>query len=257
MHEPTMKRLNDIAHDYFDNIDSEHKAYILGFIYADGCLVKPENGRQGSLRISIQWEDGYILEPFLKAVCNRVPRKKHAPSSIRAGEKPQANLSINSNQIFNRLHELGCVVNKTKVGMKFPELDKWLIPHFIRGFFDGDGCITVDYPKNKYKRVTTYIISNPFTVKARKRIFFVSTDKKFLEDVIKNIPDLTKSVHWSSKVRTLRVWKVGIESISNVDVMQDFLYSNATIYLKRKFDKFNTTIKSEAEDTSSERLETT
>ena len=56
-----MQRLNKLNHSYFDVIDTEYKAYILGFIFADGCIVDNFNGRQKSLRIEIIETDGYIL----------------------------------------------------------------------------------------------------------------------------------------------------------------------------------------------------
>jgi len=51
--------------DYFEKIDTQNKAYILGFIMADGCVLD-KNIVSMYLRISLQERDGYILESFKK-----------------------------------------------------------------------------------------------------------------------------------------------------------------------------------------------
>ena len=51
-----MKR-KEYNHSYFEIIDSEDKAYFLGFIYADGCLV---TNKRSSLYIKIHTKDQHI-----------------------------------------------------------------------------------------------------------------------------------------------------------------------------------------------------
>lgn len=256
-----MQRLNKLNHSYFDVIDTEYKAYILGFIFADGCIVDNFNGRQKSLRIEIIETDGYILLPLIKDIQNKDSyRYKYAPSAIAKGHSPKACVSINSDQLCEKIINLGCKINKTTLGLDFPNIDKDLIRHFIRGFFDGDGCITSNLTKNTYTRVSTKKLKNPFSPKLRKRVYLVNTDLQFLQDVIFNIESevpFEGKLQWSYKINNVRVHKVGIEHQKDVQKVQDYLYKDATIFLKRKFDKFNMTISSQAEDTSSEGSETT
>lgn len=59
---------NKYKTDYFNVIDTEKKAYFLGFIYADGCIYKRQKGNslEISLNISIQSKDKEILEELEK-----------------------------------------------------------------------------------------------------------------------------------------------------------------------------------------------
>ena len=142
-----MLRINKLDHNYFNVIDSEYKAYILGFLFADGCIVDNLNGRQKSLRCEIQLPDGYILEQLCQDVCGRSYRVKMSPAQIRANEQPKAAISINSDILCEKLISYGCAINKTKYGKGFPSLERSMERHFIRGFFDGDGCLTVNKVK--------------------------------------------------------------------------------------------------------------
>jgi hypothetical protein len=254
-----MQRLNRIEHSYFDSIDTEYKAYILGFIYADGCIVDNDSCRQKSLRIFVQWEDGYILEQLLKDITvNRTLRKRHPPAAIKAGEKPQAGVSINSDQICTQLIQYGCNIKKSLVGMTLPVIPSSLYHHFVRGFFDGDGCITVGEIKNRYSRISCRNLSKPFRRKLRKRVFLTSTDQQFLIDILNNTKlQFKQKLTWTTRKRVQITWVYGIENLEDVETFREYIYRDATVFLKRKFDKFNMTIKSEAEDTSSERVETT
>ena len=250
-----MARKYKINEEYFDKIDTETKAYLLGFIYADGCIIKPSKGRQPKLSVGIQWSDRYVTELLSQEISpeNKV-KKVHAPSMIKAGHSPQARWACSSQHMSDSLHLLGCASDKTKLGLFFPTLNADMIQHFIRGFFDGDGGITVDIVKNRYVRKTSFNIKEPFKAKLRKRAYFCSSDKAFLDFLISSLPSL------KGKVQT--IYKRGcytytIEHQEDIKVLYTYLYQNATIYLQRKIDKFNMTIKSQAEDTSSEGLETT
>lgn len=255
------KRLNKAQHDYFDKIDTEYKAYILGFIYADGCVKNGINGRQKSLHISIQEEDGYILLPLLKDIRN-VDKYliRNPPSTIKNGWKKQATANFSSNQICNNLINYGCNIRKSSVGMTFPTLKDDMINHFIRGFFDGDGSIAVDILKNRYVRKKDYKLKKPFSQKLRKRLFFISTDETFLNVIIDTLTsklNLTKKVHRRKTIKQNITHTISFESLLEVEKIRDYLYDNATFYLKRKKDKFYETISSQAESKLSDGSETT
>lgn len=242
-----MKRAHNINYNYFDKIDTEYKAYILGFIYADGCLKITSKNRENVIAISIQLEDSYILEKLLRDTNNNSIIVRNAPSSVKMGWKKQGLANISSTNIFNKLVDLGCYPNKTVVGMKFPDIDKSLIHHFIRGFFDGDGCINIK--KDIYNGVKVK------TVNYSKRIAFVSTDSLFLDILCSYLP-ITK-LYKREKLRTQIVYTYWIERQEDVKNVIDYLYKDANFYLKRKKEKFDMSIKSQAIDTSIEGLTTT
>ena len=103
-------------------------------------------------------------------------------------------------------------------------------------------------------RKTTNVIKNNFKQKLRKRCYFCSTDELFLKKIFEKLPVFKYKTQIRFK-RSCFTWS--IEAQEDVKSLQNYLYKNATIYLDRKVNKFNMTIKSEAKDTSLERLETT
>lgn len=116
--------------DYFNKIDTPNKAYVLGFIWADGYVSK-SNG----LVIAISRNDIEVLE-FIKAELG-------TDASIKSFKDKYVRFSINRIQIYQSLVKLGLGRNKSKNNTPIPEISSDLLPHFLRGFFDGDGSIWI------------------------------------------------------------------------------------------------------------------
>ena len=250
-----MARIYTTNENYFNIIDTERKAYFLGFIMADGSIRPPVGNRQGVLTFGIHHEDSYILEELMKDV---VPDGKvhnvYAPSIQARGHSPQARVNIISNQIVSDLCRHGVFHRKSYNGMSFPTLAPELIPHFIRGYFDGNGGITVNEVKNRYVRVTEHVITNPFKRKLRKRFYFCGPDLKFLEVLCEHLPN-TLGFPYRRFKRSCHV--LSFERNGEADILEGYLYDNATLYMHRKRSKFNMSISSQASDTSEEGSETT
>lgn len=240
---------------YFENIDTEEKAYYLGLIYADGCLIAPSNygGKNRTYRLSImlQQEDGYILENLAEHLEAKISIK-HTPSQVRKKEKPNTVVNKSGEQLGLDLISQGVNPNKTMTGLRFPKIPQYLERHFIRGFFDGDGSIVVDFPKSSYVSKKTGLSKRK---KIRGRIYFISTSKDFLLSIFKKLPICKYTQR--SVTKKLETHTFGIER--QVEVIRTFyyLYNDASIFLKRKKDKFDTLISSQAKDTSLEGSETT
>lgn len=120
--------------NYFDEINSEHKAYWLGFIFADGSV---SNSNQ--LSIEIHEKDKYLLEKFkddlqLNSKISIRNRKNTTTCCVR----------VSSPHMVQTLKQYGIVPNKTNVTKHLPKIREDLIPHFLRGLIDGDGWITQD-----------------------------------------------------------------------------------------------------------------
>lgn len=237
----------DKNYDYFSKIDTEYKAYILGFIYADGSISIKKGNRQRRLTISIQEEDSYILKKLLYDTNSNNILITNSPSKKSKGWKPLGNANISSDRLCNDLENLGCLVNKTNKGMIFPILEEFLIPHFIRGFFDGDGCITYKVQKYQSKKGESKYFS--------KKIAFSSTDEKFLDKLCSFLP--IGKIYKTKRLRKKEVFTYWIERVQDTENVKNYFYNNANYFLERKYNKFNMTIKSQAKDTSLEGLETT
>lgn len=261
-----MQRISKhVNHNYFSQIDSERKAYFLGLIYADGSIIipkeQPGKQRQKQLCIALQEDDKYILEELCKDI---KPKKSinivYAPNMRDKGWKKRATFKVSSDEICNDLIALGCGPNKSKVGMDFPPIKPAYIRHFIRGFFDGDGCLYVRKVKNRYERKTNYFIINPFKEKLRKRFTITSTSKSFLERCLSEIDRSIRLIgkpYWQEKKRTMVIHNLNLEHQTDIISIQNYFYRDATIFMQRKFEKFNMSISSQATDTSVEGSTTT
>lgn len=252
-----------INHKYFNNIDTEEKAYFLGLLYADGNISIPKDNRQITITLGLQEDDKDIVIKFCKEIAPTKNIKIHNPPSVSKNNwKKRAVFKFSSNKIGNSLINLGCLQNKSHVGMSFnfSKLDEKLHPHFIRGFFDGDGCLYVKKEKNKYTRKTTNILKRNFTNKLYKKFILCSTSKSFLEQILKILQkncNLTSKPQWKNKLRTEIVYFLSIEGQKDIIELQEYLYKNATVFMKRKFNKFNMSISSQAKDISFEGSTTT
>ena len=139
-------------HNYFDVIDTERKAYILGFILADGCISiepKKKNGQiyAYSKRLSFcnSIDDLDVLKVIVEEISPNTKLKMLHNQKGAKVRKPQVYIRISSNPICNKLIEtFGIKPRKTyDTEFKFPieTIPQHLVRHFIRGMFDGDGWI--------------------------------------------------------------------------------------------------------------------
>jgi hypothetical protein len=182
---------------------SPNMAYILGFTCADGCV----HGRTLSWELSNKFpSDKLLLERF----------SKELDSNYQVEERLKSyRLRINSTFLVRYLERLGIVPNKTKI-LKFPKVPKNLLRHFIRGFLDGDGWISM---RNSRK-------SNEIN------LGFTNGSKIFMKSLIKqignNIDVKTLNLRASSKLT-----KKGIQSIY---YKIDFYSNDANNIIKYLFD---------------------
>ena len=130
---PSSRSIYKTNTKYFEEIDTQYKAYFLGLLYADGY----NNGRGFS--INLQECDKEILERFKEDIEYNGELKE-----LINKNKRYPNLSVYSKKISLDLNKLGCVKAKSKI-LTFPNRNQVpdnLINHFIRGYFDGDGSLS-------------------------------------------------------------------------------------------------------------------
>jgi len=122
---------------YFQNIDSGNKAYWLGFIAADGCVVNKKGQRL--LYIELSEKDRCHLEAFKKEIEfeGTIYEMK-----ARGRSRPSCKIQVSSSRMVLDLVECGIVSNKINF-LKKPNIDKKYYHHWIRGIFDGDGSISL------------------------------------------------------------------------------------------------------------------
>ncbi len=123
-----------INREYFKNVDTPTKAYLLGFFYADGNLYKD------SFTIALQERDKYVLEAMAKEMGYTGElnfRKKQA-----VNKQNMWALRIHDKEFAQTLRNVGIVARKTSK-LRLPSfLDTSLMYAFLHGLADGDGCVT-------------------------------------------------------------------------------------------------------------------
>lgn len=121
--------------NYFENIDTESKAYWLGFLYADGSIYQNKNRpNPTNFELSLKPSDTEHIKMFAKEINYDLTKVK------RFGDRTR--LCISSLVFCKHLINKGCTQRKS-LTLEFPTfLREDLIRHFIRGYFDGDGHIS-------------------------------------------------------------------------------------------------------------------
>lgn len=207
---PERKQKYRINQNYFDNIDTPEKAYVLGLMITDGCIY------HNSMLISLQEDDRHILEDIKKLMESEHPLR-YTPSSTRDGYicKPKYTLCIVNKHNAENWKKHGVVENKTHIA----EYPKWLpnelFPAFMRGVVDGDGSI----------------------IKTRDRVSIVGT-QMLLEGIQNKLIDFnidSKILGCKNHPITRLMY---IDRKDNVKKFLDLIYKNSTIHLKRKYDRY-------------------
>lgn len=202
---------------FFDEIDTEEKAYFLGFLYADGY-----NDEKGIIHLTLQEKDVEILKKLKKIIKSDKPLR-YIKKNI--GQNAYS-LNIENKHISNKLKELGCTKGKS-LTLQFPEwLDEKLYNHFIRGYFDGDGSI------GKYQNIKYNNYNYVFTLEG---------NKDFLE-MVQNI--LIKKFNFN-KTKFYQKHKGRKSSVSlrycgreQLNIIMEWLYKDANIYMERKYNEW-------------------
>lgn len=187
----------------FNLIDSEEKAYWLGFLYADGYV---SDGNSVSLELSLK--DKKHLQRF-NTFMGRNKEIKEDSYRVRCIFKDTS--------ISTDLKSLGVIPRKSLI-LTFPtemQVPDKFIRHFIRGYIDGDGSI--------------YITNNNIMLS-------VLGTKEFLSELLKRI-DMGKRTLYRKNQSSSNSYFFQCSGEKAIKTIQ-YLYSDCTIFLERKYDKF-------------------
>lgn len=203
--------------DFFEKIDNERKAYWLGFLYADGCV---SIGIRGQIHIILilHPKDQYIIEEFIRDLeSNRV---------VKYSKEGYASLRFGCTKMGKDLIKLGCVPKKSNI-LKFPSKDivpDYLLNHFIRGYMDGDGCIST-YTRLRKNKKTPNVVCEIKFIGTYDMLYGIKKFFKSDKDVLIN----------KHSPKSCQISFAGKKYKKYVDL----LYKDATIYLKRKKEKWD------------------
>lgn len=202
----------EVNEQYFEDIDTQDKAYILGLFYADGCRHKNCN----TVSINLQERDKDILEKIKECIEYTGPLR-YIDCSNNGNRQNQWCLSVSNKNIADCLYEYGIVPAK-EFKVQYPSfLTDELMPHFIRGYLDGDGCIC----------------------KTEKRVSLTGT--KMLLSGIKSYVENKLGIHFSllhyNKKNPITC-DIRVAGTIQCKKFLDYIYNDANLYLNRKHELY-------------------
>jgi len=190
------KNISNKNDNFFTNIDSEIKAYMLGVIAGDGSISKDK-----SVSVVAHYSDVETIYLFKDNISNQSKISKDGNCK---------KIHITSKQLASDiLRHLKIKSGKKSDKIVLPDLDDNLMIHFIRGLVDTDGCI-----------------ENPFTSKYSPRFFYSSTSKKILEQ----IKLFFKKFNINPFITGIKLTFSGRDAVAGMNL----LYKDSEIFLRRK-----------------------
>ena len=207
----------EVVSGFFSAIDTEEKAYWLGFMYADGYVTGTK-----IVGCKLSTKDEEHLIKLRNTLSPTKPLYYDETSQGFGNNTKSVALILTNRNLFKDLVSKGCIQNKSKL-LTFPNeniVPKELIHHFIRGYFDGDGSVTAGInPKGHIRILIGIVGTESFLSEIRKALSL--EDTKYL---------------YKYKNKDIHELKVGGTNV--VKAIYNFLYKDATVFLERKYIKF-------------------
>ena len=203
-------RTYTLNENYFDVIDTQNKAYFLGLLYADGCNRTSTH----KISISLKKDDKHILESFKTELGSNSPLKLRELSKEKPTFSDQYKLTICNQHMSDILAKWGMVSNKSLI-LTFPDfLPEDLIPHFLRGYFDGDGHVSGKVYKASIVSTLSFC--------------------EHVQNILSQLDIYSKIYNTYNKKTSTRELSV----LRKTDAIKflDYIYSDAELYLYRKHD---------------------
>lgn len=210
MNQYTKKLRPDIINiNLFKTITTEEDAYWLGFLYADGNVSLKEN----KIELSLAELDYTHLEKFKQCtgLNNRICWRNKSKSY---------RFSFRSYEIKDNLINQGCIPQKS-LTLSFPtneQVPDYLLRHFMRGYFDGDGCFCNTTSCFEASFLGTLNFINGFLLRGPE--IFTKNDYGIYNGSS------------SGRIKKYSIYRHLIKDFL------DYLYKDASIYLDRKYNKY-------------------
>ncbi|VVB67707.1 LAGLIDADG-like domain protein [Candidatus Norongarragalina meridionalis] len=203
---------NSVDDAFFDSW-SEESAYVFGFIISDGNVCWNPRKSYWTLTITASEKDVSHLEKLRSLLDSTKPL-------LYSLETKSYRLMATNKRLCKKLMHLGVLPRKS-LTVRFPKIPKAFLKDFLRGVIDGDG--NVRYVKRK---------RSPYF-----EITIASGSKEFCEGLIAaikrnyGIPANVRRAHGHTYVVQY--------CCSRGEKLAEIIYSNATVFLERKYVAFD------------------
>lgn len=207
-----------IDHDAFQEINTPEKAYWIGLLAADGTIDEVKR----AVRLGLKEEDLYMIERFRDFLKSNKPiytDRKTLNGKVFVSRRFEA-ISV---KIVDDLARVGIFARKSFT-LPMPKIPTDLYSHFIRGYFDGDGCITFNNCKG-------YVMGEASIITSLECGQIITSVLK--QQGINARLTTTKHTNGID-----RMYIVRMSGIFNMEIFCDYIYKDSTIHLNRKHEKY-------------------
>jgi hypothetical protein len=202
-------RIYNVDESIFSIIDSHEKAYWLGFIASDGCVVK------NTLKIGLSFKDYGHLEKFKMFMKSKHPIKIYY-SIVKNKKYKCCEISITSSRLIKDLKNLNIVPTKSKI-LKPSIISEEYVNSYILGLIDGDGCFSLDKKNQLHLNVISSLSICQFVMD--------TLVKKCNITATKIIPEKrSKGIYYCYFGGNTKIAKI-----------VNYIYKNNSCFLERKF----------------------
>lgn len=234
-----------INENFFDEINTEEKAYWLGFLWADGYVARRErvmNNKPNveyNIKLELAQIDKNHLFKFVKSLSSSHPVKRYKNSDFNKCVNYTERVFITNMHMGQKLQDCYGIIPRRHEFLKYSHLIPFeLSRHFIRGIFDGDGSLSF-YTAND-RGFDVRKISVSFTTCPEILEFiegYLTETKSCVENVRKRYKrhkEEDRDINCRSLIFSGR--------IQGINVLNE-IYRDATVYLDRKYEKYLEAIK--------------
>ncbi|MFH0806228.1 MAG: LAGLIDADG family homing endonuclease [Candidatus Brennerbacteria bacterium] len=197
-------------------------AYVLGYFYADGSMYPSVRGK-------------YIVVTSIdRSTILKIKKWLHSHHTVREESSTWANgkkryiLRIGNAALYEALKLRGLYPNKS-LTIKIPTIPRKFLKDFVRGYFDGDGCVYL------YRSAGI----SQLLILRKLSIIFTSGSKRFLIGLLaqlkKELPLNQKNIY-----RGQRSFQLRLSTGDSVSLFK-FMYGGvkSDVFLRRKYDTFS------------------
>lgn len=209
--------------DFFETIDTEEKAYWLGFLLTDGYITQGERAKRPTrVGLGLQDRDVGQLRKFLLSIGARNEICYDKSTNARK-------LLVTSAKMCADLAKYGVVPRKTGRCYKSDLIPKHLERHFWRGCIDGDGCLS-EHRSYRSNRKPVWELSLSFAGNTKLCYQF----RKFCNGICSKYNGSMSELK-SKNGKKYRIIRFSTRQAYNIMVI---LYEESNFFLTRKFDKY-------------------
>lgn len=193
-------------------------AYVLGYFTADGNMIR---NKRGAHYIEFQSTDKELIYSVRSLLNSNL---KVSSYKRKENHKTVYRIQIGSKVMYSDLEHLGFMPNKS-LKVKLPNIPSRYFTHFVRGYFDGDGCVNYSYYRRTDRKNSWY---------GALQVQFVSGCKNFLDDLYIRLRE-EASLQGGTRCFS-KGYRLAYSKFDSIRLFA-FLYNDMRhrLYLKRKF----------------------